>query len=109
MALRGLKVRAAPAAVTLRRNLLVFGFGGLLLPFPFIKAIDLGLVALGRADGRPRWATGAPDDPDALAAEFQARGVSFFRPLHDNSDDLRGFEIADVNGYVPYFGRPNPR
>ena len=48
-------------------------------------------------------------DPDALAAEFQARGVSFFRPLHDNSDNLRGFEIADVNGYVLYFGRPNPR
>ena len=47
-------------------------------------------------------------DPDALAAEFQARGVPFFRPLQDNSDNLRGFEIADVNGYVLYFGRPNP-
>jgi K+-transporting ATPase ATPase B chain len=44
IALRGLKIRPAPAAVTLRRNLLVFGFGGLLLPFPFIKAIDLLLT-----------------------------------------------------------------
>jgi K+-transporting ATPase ATPase B chain len=48
IALRGLKVRAAPAAVTLRRNILVFGVGGLILPFPFIKLIDLlisGLVS----------------------------------------------------------------
>jgi K+-transporting ATPase ATPase B chain len=47
IALRGLEVRPAPAAVTLRRNLLVFGLGGLVLPFPFIKAIDLLLNALG--------------------------------------------------------------
>jgi K+-transporting ATPase ATPase B chain len=47
VALRGLKVRAAPAAVTLRRNILVFGVGGLLLPFPFIKLIDLLLSATG--------------------------------------------------------------
>ena len=48
-------------------------------------------------------------NPDALAAEFESRGVKFFRPLQDNSDDLRGFEIEDVNGYVLYFGRPNRR
>ncbi len=47
IALRGLKVRAASAAVTLRRNILVFGVGGLLLPFPFIKLIDLLLTAMG--------------------------------------------------------------
>ncbi|HET9627801.1 MAG TPA: potassium-transporting ATPase subunit KdpB [Kofleriaceae bacterium] len=46
IALRGLQVRAAPAAVTLRRNLLVFGVGGLILPFPFIKLIDLCLSGL---------------------------------------------------------------
>jgi len=43
IALRGLKIRPAPAGVTLRRNLMVFGLGGLLLPFPFIKLIDLFL------------------------------------------------------------------
>ena len=47
IALRGLKVRAASAAVTLRRNILVFGVGGLILPFPFIKLIDLLLTAMG--------------------------------------------------------------
>ena len=42
-----LAVRPAPAAVTLRRNLLVFGLGGLLLPFPFIKLIDVVISGLG--------------------------------------------------------------
>jgi catechol 2,3-dioxygenase-like lactoylglutathione lyase family enzyme len=46
-------------------------------------------------------------DPDALAAEFAARGVLFFHPLADNDDNLRGFEVQDADGYVLYFGRPN--
>jgi catechol 2,3-dioxygenase-like lactoylglutathione lyase family enzyme len=45
-------------------------------------------------------------DPDALAAEFQSRGVTLFKPVVINSDNLRGFEVQDVNGYVLYFGRP---
>jgi len=46
-------------------------------------------------------------DPDALAAEFESRGVEFFLPLQDNSDNLRGFEVKDADGYILYFGRPN--
>lgn len=46
-------------------------------------------------------------DPDALAAEFASRNVKFFQPLQDNSDNLRGFEVLDIDGYVLYFGRPN--
>jgi uncharacterized glyoxalase superfamily protein PhnB len=45
-------------------------------------------------------------DPDALAAEFASRGVSFREPLGVNSDNLRGFEVTDADGYVLYFGRP---
>jgi len=45
-------------------------------------------------------------DPDALAEEFASRGVSFREPLGINSDNLRGFEVADADGYVLYFGRP---
>ena len=48
-------------------------------------------------------------DPDALAKEFALRNVEFFLPLHDNDDDLRGFEVKDADGYLLYFGRPNPR
>lgn len=45
-------------------------------------------------------------DPDALADEFASRGVSFREPLGINSDQLRGFEVVDADGYVLYFGRP---
>jgi K+-transporting ATPase ATPase B chain len=47
LALRGLPYRPAPAATLLSRNLLVYGLGGVVLPFPCIKVIDLLLTALG--------------------------------------------------------------
>lgn len=46
LALRGVTYRPAPAALVLRRNLLVYGMGGLIVPFVGIKAIDALLVAL---------------------------------------------------------------
>ena len=46
LALKGVKYRPLGAAVILRRNLLVYGVGGLLVPFLGIKVIDLLLVAL---------------------------------------------------------------
>jgi len=45
-------------------------------------------------------------DPDALAADFAARGAEFSAPLEDTHDGLRGFEIRDPDGYVLFFGRP---
>ncbi|HLP01018.1 MAG TPA: potassium-transporting ATPase subunit KdpB [Opitutaceae bacterium] len=45
LALRGVAYRAQPAAALLRRNLLVYGAGGLVAPFVGIKLIDLLLVA----------------------------------------------------------------
>ncbi len=45
LALRGVAYRAQPASVLLRRNLLVYGGGGLVAPFVGIKLIDLLLVA----------------------------------------------------------------
>jgi len=45
-------------------------------------------------------------DPDALAAEFASRNVEFFEPLRNTTDDLRGFEVQDADGYVLFFGRP---
>jgi K+-transporting ATPase ATPase B chain len=47
LALSGVKTRAASAARLLRRNLLVYGLGGILAPFVGIKLIDLVLVAAG--------------------------------------------------------------
>jgi K+-transporting ATPase ATPase B chain len=44
LALKGVKYRALGAAVLLRRNMLVYGLGGIIIPFAGIKLIDVGLV-----------------------------------------------------------------
>ncbi|MFP3514832.1 potassium-transporting ATPase subunit KdpB [Pseudomonas sp. SIMBA_077] len=46
LALRGVRVQAVSAAHLLRRNLLIYGVGGLVVPFVGIKLIDLLLTAL---------------------------------------------------------------
>ena len=46
LALRGVKYRAIGAAALLRRNVLIYGVGGLIVPFVGIKAIDLLLSAV---------------------------------------------------------------
>ena len=46
LALRGVRYRPASAAALLRRNLAIYGLGGLIVPFLGIKAIDLALAAL---------------------------------------------------------------
>ncbi|HNC50780.1 MAG TPA: potassium-transporting ATPase subunit KdpB [Accumulibacter sp.] len=49
LALKGVRYRPLGAAVLLRRNLLVYGLGGLLAPFVGIKLIDLVLASAGLA------------------------------------------------------------
>jgi K+-transporting ATPase ATPase B chain len=46
LALRGVKFRPSGSAAILRRNVWIYGVGGVILPFVFIKLIDLILVAL---------------------------------------------------------------
>jgi len=46
LALKGVKYRALGAATLLRRNLLIYGVGGILVPFAGIKLIDMTLTAL---------------------------------------------------------------
>ncbi|EQD43881.1 potassium-transporting ATPase subunit B, partial [mine drainage metagenome] len=45
LALRGVSFRATSSAAILRRNVLVYGVGGVIVPFLGIKVIDLLLVA----------------------------------------------------------------
>ncbi len=120
-------VRDVPAALAFYRDRLGFEvtFQG-----PSDDDIFFGIVQRGRAmimmkaigvepvpnhtrdvqQGLARWdAYVYVPDPDALAAELASRGVAFFAPLGDNDDNLRGFEVQDADGYVLYFGRPNPR
>jgi K+-transporting ATPase ATPase B chain len=47
LSLRGVKFRAQSAEAVLRRNLLVFGLGGIVAPFIGIKLIDIVVTALG--------------------------------------------------------------
>jgi K+-transporting ATPase ATPase B chain len=47
LSLRGVRFRAASAITVLRRNLLIYGLGGLVAPFAGIKLIDLIVSALG--------------------------------------------------------------
>jgi catechol 2,3-dioxygenase-like lactoylglutathione lyase family enzyme len=75
-----------------------------------LKAIGVEPVPNYTRDVKKGWARwdaylNVPD-PDALAAEFSSRNVEFFRPLMDDDDGLRGFELQDADGYVLFFGRP---
>jgi K+-transporting ATPase ATPase B chain len=46
LALKGVRYRAIGAAAVLRRHLWIYGVGGILIPFPGIKIVDMILVAL---------------------------------------------------------------
>ena len=47
LALRGVRFRPSGAAAILRRNVFIYGIGGIIVPFIFIKLIDLILTATG--------------------------------------------------------------
>jgi len=49
LALRGVQYRPVGAAAILRRNILVYGIGGIVVPFIGIKLIDLLITAIGLA------------------------------------------------------------
>jgi K+-transporting ATPase ATPase B chain len=49
LALKGVPFRPAGAAVMLRRNLMIYGVGGILAPFAGIKAIDVLISSFGLA------------------------------------------------------------
>ena len=47
LAMKGVSYRPMSAAALLRRNLMIYGLGGLIVPFPCIKLIDLSLATFG--------------------------------------------------------------
>jgi K+-transporting ATPase ATPase B chain len=49
LALKGVAYRPVGAASMLRRNLLIYGVGGIIVPFVGIKLIDLAVTAIGLA------------------------------------------------------------
>lgn len=75
-----------------------------------LKVVGDGVVALPNNE-RHEWARWDVfvyvANPDALAQELASRNVAFHRPLGVTAERLRGFEIADPDGYVCFFGRPD--
>jgi K+-transporting ATPase ATPase B chain len=49
LALGGVKYRPSSAAAMLQRNLLIYGVGGIVIPFIGPQAIDLAITAIGLA------------------------------------------------------------
>jgi catechol 2,3-dioxygenase-like lactoylglutathione lyase family enzyme len=75
----------------------------------FLKSHE-GLLPVPNSSRHPwiRWdAYLYTANPDALAAEFDGRGLTFHKPLGITSENLLGFEVRDPDGYVLFFGRPN--
>lgn len=73
----------------------------------FVKSVGVEPLPNYKRHAWARWdAYVNVPDPDALAAEFTSRGVTFSVPLKDTSDGLRGFELEDADGYVLFFGHP---
>ena len=82
----------------------IVGRGGAMI---MLKSVGVGPLPNRQRDPQARWdAYLYVPDPDALAAEFASRNVNFSLPLEDTHDGLRGFELADTDGYVLFFGRP---
>ncbi len=75
----------------------------------FLKAIAPGIKPVPNHT-RHEWARWdayiSAADPDALFEEYRSKGVAFHQPLKNDDDGLRGFEVADADGYVLFFGRP---
>src|SRR4051812_31796741 len=61
LALRGVKYKPQPAAALLRRNLGIYGVGGLLVPFVGIKLIDLAGRTASNVGAAPASRVGAAD------------------------------------------------
>ncbi|HEX5153745.1 MAG TPA: VOC family protein [Parafilimonas sp.] len=75
-----------------------------------LKAIAPGIKPIPnhtRHEWAPWDAYIATAEPDSLFDEYRSNNVSFKKPIHDNSDNIRGFEIEDADGYVLFFGRPD--
>jgi catechol 2,3-dioxygenase-like lactoylglutathione lyase family enzyme len=73
----------------------------------FLKSVGVEPVPNNARHPWARWdAYVSVPDPDALAAEFASRAVTFSKPLEDTHDGLRGFELEDPDGHILFFGRP---
>ena len=75
----------------------------------FLKEIIPGVGPIPNST-RHEWARWdayvSVEEPDVLFKEYQSKDIVFRQPLMVNGDRLLGFELADADGYVLFFGRP---
>jgi len=80
-----------------------------IFPFFIVENLQRSVAFLPNYTRHPwaRWdAFISTADPDVLFGEYHSRGLAFRKPILDDNDGLRGFELADADGYVLFFGRP---
>lgn len=71
-------------------------------------ASDIQPVPNHTRHGWARWdAYVSVKEPESLFQEYSSRGNKFHQPILVDDDNLLGFEIADADGYILFFGRPN--
>ena len=70
---------------------------------------DVGVAPLPNAARHPDAPWDAfifAPEPEAFRASCAGRGASGLRPITIRDDGLHGFEVADPDGYVCFFGHP---
>jgi catechol 2,3-dioxygenase-like lactoylglutathione lyase family enzyme len=74
-----------------------------------LKVITPAIIPVPNHTRHPwaRWdAFVSTANPDELFEEYRSRGLEFRQLRMDNQDGLRGFELADADGYTLFFGLP---
>ena len=119
LALKGVKYREVPAGKLLSHNLLIYGLGGLVAPFVFIKLIDMILVLFGLAYASKKYnellpmyhikrsmsRAGTPTDNGAMEAINGWIKAELFTDFHIKGDKPIAEEIDE---YIKFFNEERP-
>lgn len=80
------------------------GPAGTMLHLKQVDAPDPSIPYVAAGEHLHLWLSA--DDPDALAAAVEARGVALLRPPHDTPWQTREFILHDDQGHTLHIGRP---
>ena len=106
LALRGVRYRAIGATALLRRNLLIYGLGGVILPFVGIKADRPGRAQPARRMTVRAWLDVASGDARALPASSSAPPPASARPTGCSRRDGRRRRGRRRRDRLPRAARP---
>ena len=105
LALRGIAYKPVPASVLLRRHLLIYGLGGIILPFIGIKIIDItGSRLLGQPFENPKYFWSRPSATGPFAYNTASSSRSNFGPLNPDFRKALETRIAALKAANPQGG-----